>query len=286
MAIEKQIWIDVIKEGLYPDTSFLSASVDMSEYVEFNKINLAEAGVDPEILVDNAVWPIPVVQREDIPLEIPLHTFDTVNTVVRNVEEKETAYAKMDSVVRGHRNALRKYDGMMAAHNWAPAGDDEFTPVLATSGDENAYGLKRLTFDDIIDFEAKFRIIDAEMDDLHLMLNPIHLADLKSEDKRLYKEILKDKMVFSFKLHTFSKNPFYTAAGAKKAFGATPDPTDTMASTAWMRSEVMKCEGDYEVFATYRDPGARGDIIGFQQRFHAMPIRGKYIGAIHSAQAE
>ena len=90
MAIEKQIWIDLIKEGLYPDSSFLTESVDMSELVEYNKINLAEAGIDPEVLIDNTVFPVPVMSREDIPKELALHTFDTVNTVVRNIEEKES----------------------------------------------------------------------------------------------------------------------------------------------------------------------------------------------------
>ena len=282
MAIEKQIWIDVIKEGMYPESSFLTESVDMSEFVDYNKINLAEAGVDPSVLVDNTVFPVPTVSRTDVPKEIPLHTFDTVNTVVRNVEEKETAYNKMDSVVRGHRNALRLYDGSLAANNWAPAANTALTPVIASTGALNAYTLKKLTFEDVLDLESKFMMIDANMDELVLLLNPIHLGDLKSQDIKLYKEFMTDRKLFSFKLYTYSKNPYYTAAGAKKAFGSTPAGTDTMASIAWMRSEVMKCEGDYEVFAKYKDPGERGDVIGFQQRFHAMPIRNKYIGAIRS----
>ncbi len=53
MPIEKQLWIAMLKEGFIPSTSFLSRSVDMSEFVEYNKINLAEAGVDPKVLVDN-----------------------------------------------------------------------------------------------------------------------------------------------------------------------------------------------------------------------------------------
>ena len=105
MAIEKQIWIDMILEGGIPDASFLSRSVDMTPLVEYNKINLAEAGVEPEVLFDNNVYPVAVESRTDIPLEIALHTLDTKNTVVRNIEAMELAYDKMASVVRGHKNA-------------------------------------------------------------------------------------------------------------------------------------------------------------------------------------
>ena len=104
MAIEKQIWISMLMEGFYPDRSFLARSVDMTPMVEYNKINLAEAGVAPDVLVDNKDYPVPTMSRTDTPLELTLHTFDTKNTVVRNVEEMETAYAKMESVVRQHRN--------------------------------------------------------------------------------------------------------------------------------------------------------------------------------------
>ena len=91
MAIERELWLTLIKEGLVPDTSFLSRSVDMSEFVDANKLNLAEAGVDPEVLIDNDVFPVPSSQREDIPKELLLHTFDTKNTIVRNIEEKESS---------------------------------------------------------------------------------------------------------------------------------------------------------------------------------------------------
>ncbi len=46
----------------------------------------------------------------------------------------------------------------------------------------------------------------------------------------------------------------------------------------------MKCDGDYEMFYTEKDVRERGDIIGFEKRFIAMPIRNKAIGAIRSGQ--
>ncbi len=282
MAIAKEIWIEMIKEGLYPDNSFLTESVDMSEHVEHNKINLAEAGVDPEVLIDNAVFPVPIEERTDQAIDLALHSFDTKNTVVRNLEEKETSYNKMDSVIRSHRNALRLKTSTFAAHSWAPTKNGVFTPVLKTTGAVKD-GIKSLTFEDVLLLESKFRDLDADMSNLVLILNTRHLADLRSEDIKLYKEILMENKLFSFKLFAFSKQALFdTTTGQKKAFGAVAGANDTMGSLAYSIDEVMRAEGDYEVFARYKDPEARGDIIGFQQRFTALPIRNKLIGSIYS----
>lgn len=285
MAIERELWIEMIKEGMVPDTSFLSHSVNMDEHVRENVLHLQEAGIDPEVLVDNDVWPIPVTTRVDIPLELPLHTFDTVNTLVRNVEEKESSYNKMESVVRSHRNSLKKKISRHAAYNWCPSKDSEMTPVLVSDGAVNKAGLKRISFEDILTMEARFRALEVEMDSLVVVLNPIHLADLQAEDLKLYKEVLAAGKIFNSKLFTFPGLPYFdTTTGQKKAFGSAITATDSQASLMYCETEVCLARGDTEVFARYKDPKDRGDIIGFQQRAMALPIRGKYIGAIYSGK--
>ena len=285
MAIERELWIEMIKEGMVPDTSFLSHSVNMDEHVHANVLHLQEAGIDPEVLVDNDVWPIPVTTREDIPLELPLHTFDTVNTLVRNVEEMESSYNKMESVTRSHRNSLIKNISKHAAYNWCPSGDSEMTPVLVSNGAVNRFGLKRISFDDILEMQARFRSLDVNADSLVTVLNPFHLADLHAEDVKLYKEILASGKIFNSKLFTFSGLPYFdTTTGKKKAFGAATGTTDTQASLMYCETEVCLARGDTEVFARYKDPKERGDIIGFQQRAMALSFRGKYIGALYSGK--
>lgn len=284
MAIEKQTWIAMIKEAMVPDTSFLSRSVDMSEFVEYNKINLAEAGVDPKVLVDNKSFPIASSQREDTPLELLLHTFDTENTIVRNIEEKESAYAKMESVVRSHRNALRRQLAAFAANNWAPQTNADFTPVRAASGAINASGQKALSFEDILQLRNWFTGRDVPVDSIVLVLNAIHEADLMGEDMKLYKDMMSSGKIFGVSYYTSSVLPYYTAAdGTKKAYGAAVVPdTDTQASIMYCDTEVMRAMGTTEVFAKYKDPEQRGDVIGFQQRFTALPIRNKFISTLYS----
>ena len=285
MAIEKQIWISMLMEGFYPSRTFLARSVDMTAMVEYNKINLAEAGVAPEVLVDNTTFPVPTASRTDTPLELPLHTFDTKNTVVRNVEAMELAYDKMESVVRQHRNTLQAKTAAFAANNWAPQTNKDLTPVKAPSGADNKRGLKSLSFQDILDLDAWFRSQDIDPSTMVAVLNPYHLADLMAEDMKLYKEMLTGNKIFGFDLYTFSQLPYYNAtSGAKVAFGTAAQDTDTQCSLFYCANEVMRADGDIEVFAKYKDPEQRGDVIGFQKRFTALPIRNKYQAAIYSAK--
>ena len=286
MAIEKQIWTDKIMEGYIPDNSFLSRSVDMSPLVEYNKINLGEAGIDPEVLIDNVSYPIATESRTDTPLELPLHTFDTKNTVVRNLEKKELSYDKVESVVRGHRNALRTKTSTYAAHNWCPTKNGDLTPVMETSGANNKAGLKAASFEDFLAMRAKFRSFEIDPSSVVVVLNPIHEADLMAEDMKLYREVLAKGDLFGMALFSSGCLPWFdTTTKQRKAFGAALDNSkDTQASLIYCDKEVMRAIGATEVFAKYNDPEQRGDVIGYQQRFTALPIRNKYIGAIYSGK--
>lgn len=283
-GIQKEIWTDILMEGFYPNGDFLTWSKDMSELVEFNTINLAEAGVDPNLLIDNAVYPINAATRVDVPNALVLRTLDTDSTIVRNLEKKELSYNKMESVVRGHRNTLRKGAIQLAAHFWAPTANGAFTPVLAATG-ALVNGRRLLTFDDVLRLRAALVAIDADIASMALMLNPLHESDLLSADMKLYKEIIASGKVFGFTLFTNSQTPRWNAAtGVKVPFQAAPAGTDTAASTCWSRDEVMKADGTVDVFAKYNDPDQKGDVINFQKRFIALPFRNKLQASIYSPQ--
>jgi len=288
-GLNKEIWIAEIIEKFYPDWSFLRQARSMDEFVDNNTINLAEAGVDPNVLVNNTTYPIPFAQRQDIPLALPLDTYDTENTIVRNVEEIESSYNKMQSVLAGHKNALLNFFSRKAAHAYAPAADDEFTPVIPTTGDPNGEGNRVITLKDILDLATRFDQIDAPEGARVLVLNPAHLRQLAAEDAKLFKAFISAGQgfdLFGFKTYKYSKTPLYNATtGAKKAFGAAPaTATDTLASFAFVNTEVMRAQGTIEMFSKLKDPEERGDIIGFQMRALALPFRQKFIAAIYTAR--
>lgn len=281
-GLQKELWTDILLEKFYPEDSFISEGRDMSALVEYNKINLAEVGADPDVLIDNTSYPIAVSSRTDVPKELALKTLDTTSTVVRNVEAMELSYDKMASVIYGHKQQLRKTAAKLAAWNWAPSSDAANTPVLAATGNASSGRLK-LSFADVLKLSTKFNLLDVPADGRILVLNPNHESDLIAEDLAMYKSVMTNGMLFGFKLYRTSLTPVYNNdTHAKVAYGAVAAETDALASFAFYRDEVMKALGTTEMFAKYKDPDNKGDVINFQMRFCALPLRSKFIASIYS----
>ena len=81
MALKREVWIDQVKEGFYPDDSFLQKATDYSQFVDHNRLHIASAGIDPKVLVNNTTYPISVIGRDDEDNEIRLDKFETENTI-------------------------------------------------------------------------------------------------------------------------------------------------------------------------------------------------------------
>lgn len=285
-GLNKEIWIDQLMEPFYAEASFLDFAQDMTPYVENNTINLADAGVDPEVLVNNETYPIGVVERVDSPLAIPLDRFDTVNTVVRSAEQAELAYDKMESVLRGHRRSLRIQSLRRAAHGYSAQANSQFTPIVDCTGEVRPdTSRKRMKLADLANMKTKMTLLEGG-GQFVAVLHPYHLADLKAEDSNFNRNYVDyqggtiSSRLENFVIIEYPGTAVYTPAGVKKAYGSVAVPaTDCYSSFCFMQDEVMKADGTADMFDRLKDPEARGDIVGFQKRFKALPIRNKYIGA-------
>jgi len=279
-TVFKQIFTSIILALFYPDGSWLNELTSMDAMVDNNAINLAEVGADPEVVQDNNVWPLVPAQRTDIGIQIPLATFDTKPTHVTNVEEMETAYDKAQSVARQHANTLRKKASMSAAYNIGPASHTVNTPVLKTTGADRGDGNRALTYRDITELSLAFDNGDLPQAGRILILSPQHKADLKNEDIKLYKIMMTDLSIDTFKIYTFTGNPRYNVTtGAKMPYGSA---TGAVASIAFVNSEVMRAMGTIEGEPEQRWADYRGWLLGFQMRFVALPFRAYGIGAIYT----
>ena len=287
-ALQKEIWTDIIMEGFYPENSFLNEARDLSYMVDFNVINLAEAGATPTAYLDTVFGPsgtpVSPAVRGDSALSVQLRTIDTTTTVVRNIEEMEAAYDKMASVVYGHKQEVLRMATKLAAYNYAPSSDATNTPVFACTGATNGNSGRKITFADILTLKLKFDQLDVPQEGRILVLNPYHEANLIEADIALYRGVLQSNMLFGFKLYRTSITPsFISTTGVKTAWAATPvSGTDVVSSFAFHKDEVMKAIGTVEVFARYKDPEWKGDLINFQMRFLAKSLRSKYYAAIYS----
>lgn len=289
MALNKQIWVKQIAQGFYPEGAFIQKVTDYSELVQNNKIHIASAGIDPEVLVNNTTYPIGIVSRTDSDNEFELDTLATKNTIVRRPEAIEYSYNKLESVISQHRNVLRVAALKRAAHAFAPAGNTDDTPLIQTTG--AAYsGRKRLCFADILAMKEAFDNALIPTEDRYIILHPSHLTDLLTEDLSLFKDLTnivdgEPIRMAGFGFYSFPYTATYqtntkTSKKEKVAFANTQ--TKEFCSIAFYTKEVMKADGDIYMYSREDDPEERGTVVGFDKRFIALPIRSKGIGAIVS----
>jgi hypothetical protein len=287
----RQVWLKQIMEGFWSNAGHLMRSKNMDEFVVANTINLAEAGVYPEVLVNNNVYPIPFAERADSPLQLPLDHYVTEGTVVRNPETAHLSYNKLESVIGGHRNAMLEYHVMRATYNWTPAADGAFTPVLQATGANRGDGKKALKFADLANAEEKLNLLKVPQTGRILVLCPQHKRDLQNESAALFNAFANLKTgeilnLCGFDIYWTQAVPkFHKTNGTKKAWGAEADSNDTHASMFYHEGEVMRCNGEIKINEEPRQVTEGGVIVNVEKWFSGLPIRNKYAGAIFSPDA-
>jgi hypothetical protein len=284
-TLNKQIWTNHLMKNFYPDTSFLKYSEDFTNLVDYDKLHMAEVGIDPEVFINNTTYPIPVRNRVDIPLEITLDLFQTENDLIRDPEVIEYAYDKLDSVLYSHKQTLRTVTGQKAAHAYAPQEEGEFNPIVTTTGADNGNGYRKMVPKDLVTLKKAYDRARIPLDDRFIVLDPEHVGDLMEFDFNAFKEItdLKNgtlQRIAGFNVLEFSENPRYNATTKQKlAWGAV---NGAPSSFAFHKKEVMRADGSL-VMHEEKSAQLRGTIVGFDKRFIALPIRNKAQGAIISA---
>jgi len=278
-ALAPEVWLPILMENPYPNASFLQAATDLSGLVDNDSINLAEAGADPDVLVNNTTYPIPETDAGDNPLRITLNTYDTTSTVVRNAIAVELKYDQRAYYVNKHKKSLAKKMGIDAAYLYAPAANDDsrFNKIIGLAANDSV-------IDGIIDMQVAYATYDADSEDLNMVLDPIHMGMIAKEDKVLYKAIQAKpgEVFYGFKTWTYSKNPFYLSANNTKAAkgAAFVDGTHKRSTFFFAGSEVMSCLGTYDMFSLLKSPAHKGDVFNFQVRALAQTLRNKFQGAL------
>lgn len=287
MSLNKQVWLSQIKNGFYPDRSFLEKVLDYSSFVENDSLHFASAGIDPKVLVNNTTYPIKIVGREDEDQEITLDKFETENTIVRRPDAIEYSYDKLESVIKQHRSVLQASTAKKAIHAFAPDSDTNDTPLVLTTGAATGTR-KRMTFEDLLTLKERFDNALVPLEERYIVLHPKHVTDLLMEDIKTFKELTDFKngepnRFAGFGIYEFPFMPTFNISGktaTKVKFGS-PD-TEHFASVAFCKDEVMKADGEIYMYSRVDDPEERATIVGFDKRFIALPIHRKGIGAIVS----
>ncbi|MBL8002387.1 MAG: hypothetical protein JNL05_10535 [Flavobacteriales bacterium] len=286
----KQMWETEMLNAFRSSGNWMQAIPRKDQYVGNNVINLTEIGADPTLLINNTSYPIATAARVDDNVALALNKYDTTNTKVTRDEMQALPYDKVDSVIRQHKDVILEGTRKHGLWNLAIAGDSATTPLVETTGADNGSSRKAIRTADILKLKLRLDNLFAPEEGRSLVMCSAHINELLLEDQSFnlrYQNHTEGKMItryHGFDIYEDKYNPVYTAANAKKAFGAAAAGTDRNASVCFIAGRSFQATGTLEMF--YRDkandPENRETVVGFQLYHIIAPKKTTAFGVIVS----
>lgn len=280
-GVYKEIWTgELVKalRGLLEGT-WLDGIPDSSSLVNNDIIHLVEVGVDPEVLINNTTYPIPLQALDDADIAIELDKFQTKVTPITDDELYAISYDKMSRVKESHSNAINDAKFAKAAHALCPTENTDTTPVLVTTGERDAdTGRLRLVPGDIVRLKAVLDKLRVPADKRRLVLCSDHVNDLLMADQKFKEQYNLNQTdgrigrLYGFDIYEFGNTPLYTVAGKKKAVGALAEAGEFQCSFAFYVPRVFKATGSTKMYYSEAstDPEYQRNKINFRHYFICM----------------
>lgn len=289
----KELFLAMLIDKLRAPHTWLGKLKDESAYVGNNVIHLNEVGVDPDVLINNTVYPIATAQREDGGLVVALNKYDTTNTAITVDELYGIPYDKPGSVIAQHKATLDEKMGAHWLYTIAPPAATASMPILSTTGPDDGTGRKRLIPADIITLKKYYDDAKIPTAGRILVLSNEHIMDLllttlasfiASAFQNIGSGALAP-MLYGFELHQDLYAPIYNGTTkVRKAYGAAALSTDRPASVAFSTNDCFRALGTSQMF--YKDasldPEMRRSTAGFQVYGIAAPYTRRSQAAIIS----
>jgi len=131
MAIQKEIWMSSIVEGLFANNSFLSKAFNADEFVNAGKtVHIPNAGAPSGVVKNRSSFPATVTTRTDIDLTFNLDEFTTDPIRIPHADTVELSYNKRESVISQDRAKLIETVSNAFITAWSPAS----TQTIRTTG--------------------------------------------------------------------------------------------------------------------------------------------------------
>lgn len=296
-GLKTEVWTGEVIRQLSKKSDFLNAVPDMSRFAKDDVIHINELGVKPDVLINNTTYPIPIQDSTDEDVVISLDKFQTKQTEISDDDLESISYDKVGEYVKMHADALEEKMLEKAAHAMAPAANATLTPVIVTSGAENAAGYKALQIADLITLKKAFDDQDIPQDPSQriLVLNSQHIADLLAVNQAFqlqYQNITTGKVLnlYGFTIYEYAACPYFylnSATWTKRAWDATIQATDRRCSFAFYAPNVFKARGTTKFYNSLaaNNPATQATNFNYRTRFISMPKLSAQIAAIVSVDA-
>lgn len=292
MAVQKEIWMNSIVEGLFADNSFLSKAFNADEFVKQGKtVHIPNAGSPSGVRKNRSTFPATIKHRNDVDLEFDLNEFTTDPIRLPNADKYELSYNKRESVLGQDKRKLLQDVAEDIIYQWSPASGY----TIRTTGEATAPYLpnqtgnrKKFIIDDVEALMGAFNDDDVPQEDRYLLIDShFHrqlINSMSDADARAFHALadLKNGIIgklFSFNIMMRSKVARYSTALSPKAWigddGATINSlaTDHAAALAWHYDSVCRALGETEMFDDEGNPTMYADVYSFLVRAGGRPMR-------------
>jgi len=281
-GVYTEIWtgelVKHLRRGL--EATFLDGIPDSSSIVNNDVIHLVEVGVDPDVLINNTTYPIPLQALDDKDIAIKLDKFQTKVTPITDDELYALSYDKMARVKESHGNSINDSKFAKAAHALCAQKNTATTPVLKTTGEKDPVtGRLKMTANDLLNLKRALDKLKVPAQGRRLVLCSDHANDLL-EVSQVFKEQYNINRndgtvgrLYGFDIYEFGNNPLYTTAGVKKDVGATAEAGEFQSSFAFYTQRVFKATGSTKMYYSEAatDPEYQRNKINFRHYFICMP---------------
>ena len=298
MAVQREIWMNAIVEGLFADNSFLSKAINADGFVNMGKsVWIPNAGAPSGVKKNRTTLPASVEKRTDAALKFDLDEYTTDPILIPHAETVELSYNKRESVIRQDRANLNEVIGNAFTYYWAPTtaankilttGDAVTAHTAAATGNRKAFSKKDVNramqqFNvDNVPQEGRYMLVDA------IMYSQL-LDSMTEKEETAFHNLADIRNGVVGKLYTFnimmrSKALRYTGAGAAKEWTTAGAVTDNAAVLAWHENSVCRALGEVVMYDNMGDPTFYGDIYSFLVRCAGRPMRSDVKGLLAIVQ--
>lgn len=299
MAIQREIWIGSIVEGLFADNSFLSKAFNADEFVNMGKtVHIPNAGAPSKTKKNRTSFPADVNTRADVDLSFNLDEFTTDPIRIPHADTVELSYNKRESVLRQDKATLQESVAKSMIYSWLPEKKYciETTGTAVDAHSPNAAGKRKaLCRADVVKLMTKFNADNIPQEGRYLLLDAYMydqlLADLTSVQNQAFLASADAQRgilgkLFSFNVMMRSEVAVYGDGIVKKTEDAAGAATDLAAGLAWHENSVCRALGEVNAFEKEKDPTYYGDIYSFLVRAGGRPMREDVKGLIALVQGK
>ena len=282
VGVLTEVWtgelVKSLRSGL--EGSWLDGIPDQSSLVNNDVIHLVDVGIDPDVLVNNKTYPIPIQELPDGDITIGLDKFQTKVTPITDDELYALSYDKMSRVKEAHANAINDSKFAKSAHALCANSNTATTPVLTTTGEREAStGRLRLCVDDLVNMKRALDRLKVPAGNRRLVLCPDHVNDLLMTNQSFERQYNIDRNtgkvgnLYGFDIYEYANNPVYTTAGVKKKLGEAGTKGEFACSFAFYTQRVFKASGSTKMYYSEAstDPQNQRSLINFRHYYLCMP---------------